>query len=71
MAVAVFAGPLADAAHLDFRFHMAGHLLLGMLAPVLGVRAEVTRADAAEVFDAIPDLHGGRAPKGSRRPTGC
>ncbi|MCM3086503.1 cytochrome c oxidase assembly protein [Bhargavaea ginsengi] len=35
MAVAVFAGPLADAAHLDFRFHMAGHLLLGMLAPLL------------------------------------
>lgn len=35
MAVAVFAGPLAEAAHHDFRLHMAGHLLLGMLAPLL------------------------------------
>jgi putative membrane protein len=35
MVMAVFAGPLADAAHHDFRLHMAGHLLLGMLAPLL------------------------------------
>ncbi|MGM9921895.1 MAG: cytochrome c oxidase assembly protein [Bhargavaea sp.] len=31
----VFAGPFAEAAHYDFRLHMAGHLLLGMLAPLL------------------------------------
>ncbi|WLV25202.1 cytochrome c oxidase assembly protein [Aciduricibacillus chroicocephali] len=29
------AGPLAEAGHHDFRFHMGGHLLLGMLAPLL------------------------------------
>ncbi|MFP3321796.1 cytochrome c oxidase assembly protein [Planococcus sp. SIMBA_160] len=28
-------GPLADAAHRSFSAHMAGHLLLGMLAPLL------------------------------------
>lgn len=28
-------GPLADRAHLDFSAHMLGHLLLGMLAPLL------------------------------------
>ncbi|WP_248912439.1 cytochrome c oxidase assembly protein [Paenibacillus antarcticus] len=28
-------GPLADWAHLDFRAHMLGHLLLGMLGPLL------------------------------------
>ncbi|WP_102336093.1 cytochrome c oxidase assembly protein [Salimicrobium jeotgali] len=28
-------GPLAEMAHTDFRFHMIGHLLLGMLAPLL------------------------------------
>jgi putative membrane protein len=28
-------GPLADRAHADFIAHMAGHLLLGMLAPLL------------------------------------
>lgn len=28
-------GPLANAAHTSFSFHMTGHLLLGMLAPLL------------------------------------
>jgi putative membrane protein len=27
-------GPVADRAHMDFTWHMAGHLLLGMLAPI-------------------------------------
>lgn len=37
LAIAAFAliGPIADAAHADFRAHMLGHLLLGMLAPIL------------------------------------
>ncbi|EMR05969.1 Cytochrome c oxidase caa3 assembly factor [Bhargavaea cecembensis DSE10] len=35
MAALVIAGPFAEAAHHDFRLHMAGHLLLGMLAPLL------------------------------------
>ncbi|MCR1287414.1 cytochrome c oxidase assembly protein [Shouchella clausii] len=29
------AGPIAEKAHTDFAFHMIGHLLLGMLAPLL------------------------------------
>ncbi|MEC3885720.1 cytochrome c oxidase assembly protein [Halobacillus sp. HZG1] len=32
-------GPLADQARIDFRAHMVGHLLLGMLAPLLLVLA--------------------------------
>ncbi|SDN98136.1 cytochrome c oxidase assembly protein [Halobacillus aidingensis] len=32
-------GPLADQARIDFRAHMMGHLLLGMLAPLLLVLA--------------------------------
>src|SRR5688500_35988 len=28
-------GPIVDVAHADFRVHMLGHLLLGMLAPIL------------------------------------
>jgi putative membrane protein len=32
-------GPLADRAHSDFRAHMVGHVLLGMLAPLLMVLA--------------------------------
>jgi putative membrane protein len=32
-------GPVAGAAHHDFRLHMVGHLLVGMLAPVLLVAA--------------------------------
>lgn len=34
-AVAAVAGPVANRAHTDFTYHMAGHLLLGMLAPLL------------------------------------
>lgn len=34
-ALASLAGPLANRAHEDFAAHMAGHLLLGMLAPLL------------------------------------
>ena len=33
--MAALIGPLAEQAHLDFRMHMAAHLLLGMLAPLL------------------------------------
>ncbi|MET1177174.1 cytochrome c oxidase assembly protein [Peribacillus simplex] len=38
---AVFAviGPIANRAHLDFTAHMVGHLLLGMIAPILLVLA--------------------------------
>ncbi|MRX72112.1 cytochrome c oxidase assembly protein [Bacillus lacus] len=36
-ALAAIIGPLADRAHHDFYFHMLGHLLLGMLAPLLMV----------------------------------
>ena len=32
-------GPLANRAHIDFTVHMMGHLLLGMLAPLLMVLA--------------------------------
>lgn len=35
----VFIGPLANRAHMDFKTHMLGHLLLGMLAPLLIVLA--------------------------------
>ena len=38
-ASAAVIGPLADLAHTDFRAHMTGHLLLGMLAPLLMVLA--------------------------------
>ena len=34
-ALIALTGPLAELAHLDFRMHMAVHLLLGMLAPLL------------------------------------
>jgi len=33
-------GPVADRAHSDFRAHMVGHVLLGMLAPLLLVLAK-------------------------------
>ncbi|WP_409294921.1 cytochrome c oxidase assembly protein [Peribacillus sp. SCS-26] len=36
-ALAAVSGPLADLSHSDFRAHMAGHVLLGMLAPLLMV----------------------------------
>lgn len=35
VAAGVAAGPVADAAQMDFRAHMVGHLLLGMVAPLL------------------------------------
>jgi putative membrane protein len=38
-AVMAVAGPLAQRAHHDFTVHMVGHLLLGMLAPLLMVLA--------------------------------
>jgi putative membrane protein len=42
---AALVGPLAEAAHRDFVAHVAGHLLLGMLAPLLLVlSAPVTLA---------------------------
>jgi putative membrane protein len=34
-AVMAIAGPLAKQAHVDFTVHMIGHLLLGMIAPLL------------------------------------
>lgn len=39
LALISVAGPLAERAHSDFTFHMIGHLLLGMLAPLLLVLA--------------------------------
>jgi putative membrane protein len=36
-AIAAVAGPLADREHMDFTAHMLGHLLLGMMAPLLMV----------------------------------
>lgn len=38
-AVISVTGPLANQAHMDFTAHMLGHLLLGMLAPLLMVLA--------------------------------
>lgn len=38
-AAAAVVGPLANRAHTDFTVHMVGHLLLGMLAPLLIVLA--------------------------------
>jgi putative membrane protein len=38
-AAAPLAGPIAEQAHADFRTHMIGHVLLGMLAPLLMVLA--------------------------------
>ncbi len=38
IAAAAMTGPIADAARADFRAHMLGHLLLGMLAPMLLVQ---------------------------------
>jgi putative membrane protein len=39
VAAVTLTGPLAEAAHHEFVAHMAGHLLLGMLAPLLLVLA--------------------------------
>ncbi|WP_373464724.1 cytochrome c oxidase assembly protein [Bacillus sp. V2I10] len=38
-AFSAVSGPLANRAHMDFTAHMLGHLLLGMLAPLLMVLA--------------------------------
>lgn len=35
LAASALTGPLARISHTDFNFHMLGHLLLGMLAPLL------------------------------------
>ena len=35
VAVLSVTGPLAEAAHMNFTYHMIGHLLFGMLAPLL------------------------------------
>ncbi|WP_026702882.1 cytochrome c oxidase assembly protein [Salibacterium aidingense] len=44
------AGPLAQQAHSNFIFHMTGHLLLGMLAPLLMVLA----APMTLIFRTLP-----------------
>ncbi|MCR8849842.1 cytochrome c oxidase assembly protein [Rossellomorea sp. SC111] len=38
-ALVAVSGPVAQRAHMEFSFHMLGHLLLGMLAPLLMVLA--------------------------------
>ena len=38
-ALVAVSGPVAQRAHMEFSFHMLGHLLLGMLAPLLLVLA--------------------------------
>jgi putative membrane protein len=50
VAAGVAAGPVADAAHMDFRAHMVGHVLLGMLAPLLLVLS----APATLLLRALP-----------------
>jgi putative membrane protein len=52
-AAAAVTGPLADAAHEDLVAHMAGHLLLGMLAPLLLVRAAPVTL-ALRSLDVVP-----------------
>lgn len=52
-ALAAFVGPLADAAHADFRAHMATHLLAGMLAPLLLVMAAPVTL-ALRAMDVVP-----------------
>ncbi len=39
LALLTVVGPLAERAHVDFRAHMVGHVILGMLAPLLLVLA--------------------------------
>lgn len=63
-ALLVFAGPFAEAAHHDFRLHMAGHLLLGMLSPLLiALSAPVTL-----VLRALPVQAAKRVTKVLRHP---
>ena len=38
-AIGAVSGPVAQRAHMEFSFHMLGHLLIGMLAPLLMVLA--------------------------------
>jgi putative membrane protein len=52
-AVAAVSGPLADAGHDDLVAHMVGHLLLGMLAPLLLVRAAPVTL-ALRSLDVVP-----------------
>ena len=52
---AALVGPLADATHTSFTAHMAGHLLLGMVAPLLMVGA----APVTLMLRALP-VGGGR-----------
>ena len=47
-AASAVVGPLAQRAHADLRAHMVGHVLLGMLAPLLvALAAPVTLAPRA------------------------
>ncbi|WP_227497137.1 cytochrome c oxidase assembly protein [Planctomonas psychrotolerans] len=52
-AVLALFGPLGDAAHADFAAHMASHVLLGMLAPLLLVRAAPVTL-ALRALDPVP-----------------
>ena len=52
-ATAAVTGPLAAAAHEDLVAHMVGHLLLGMLAPLLLVRAAPVTL-ALRALDVVP-----------------
>jgi putative membrane protein len=52
-ATAAVTGPLADRAHEDLVAHMVGHLLLGMLAPLLLVRAAPVTL-ALRALDVVP-----------------
>ncbi|MEY9211984.1 cytochrome c oxidase assembly protein [Thermobifida halotolerans] len=63
-AVGAVAGPMARLAHHDFVWHMAGHVLLGMLAPLLlAVAAPVTLA-----LRVLPTPHGRRLVRLLRSP---
>lgn len=55
-ALAAVSGPIAAAGHHDLRAHMAGHLLLGMVAPLLLVLA----APVTAALRVLPVRHGRR-----------
>jgi putative membrane protein len=63
-AAPALAGPIADAAHLDFRVHMIGHVLLGMLGPLLLVLA----APVTLALRALPVRHARRLSTVLRQP---